>query len=171
MPDKMEQLLSALGITLKIGTDTLDSLDLGVWKTRFCLVKIPTLFVKPEPKEIMETTVSKEPESYIAIDDLIKVKLAIGTITTAEAVEKSDKMLKLQVDCGQFGIRQILSGIRKSYAPEELIGKQGIFVVNLKPRMILGLESQGMMLLAEGVDGKMRMATVADAVPTGALLR
>ncbi len=85
-----------------------------------------------------------EDQTYITIEDLIKVELVVGTIEQCEIVEQSDKLLRMQVDLGDKGKRQILAGIRQSYMPEELIGKQGLFVINLKPRKMAGLESQGM---------------------------
>ena len=68
-------------------------------------------------------------------------------------------------------MRQILAGVKKFYAPEDLVGKQGVYVFNLKPRKMLGLESQGMMLFAEGDDGKLQIVTVGGPVPNGTRLR
>ena len=66
----------------------------------------------------------------------------------AEAIEKSDKLIRLQVDLGEEKPRQVLAGIREHYAPEELVGKRVVVVANLKPRKIFGHESQGMVLAA-----------------------
>lgn len=88
----------------------------------------------------------------VALEDLKKLDIRIGKIVSAEAIEGSEKLLKLQVDFGEFQ-RQILSGIAKFYAPDELVGKNCPFIVNLQPRSIMGLESQGM-LMAVVVDGK-----------------
>ena len=74
--------------------------------------------------------------------------MRVGKIIACEIVEKSDKLLKMQVDFGDFGKRQIFAGMRKFYQPDQLLGKLGVFVVNFKPRMIMGMESQGMMLSA-----------------------
>jgi methionyl-tRNA synthetase len=87
-------------------------------------------------------------EGFIGIEDFAKLDLRIGTIIECEIVSGSDKLLKSQVDFGDLGMRQILSGIRKAYGPEDMVGKQALFVVNLKPRKMMGHDSQGMMLLA-----------------------
>jgi len=86
----------------------------------------------------------------ITIDDFLKVELKVGIVLEAEEVEGSDKLIKQIVDFGDdMGARQILSGIKKWYKPAQLIGKQFIYVVNLEPRMIMGLESQGMLLATD----------------------
>lgn len=172
MPQKMEQLLHALGHQFKLDNDIAEHLALDTWDKDFKWVKIAPLFEKPAERAPVEENKNVQSEaSYITIDDLIKVELVVGTIEQCENVEKSDKLVKMQVNFGDKGMRQILAGIRKSYAPEDLIGKQGIFVFNLKPRAMLGLESNGMMLVAESNDGIVKMATVAQPVPNGTRLR
>ncbi len=85
----------------------------------------------------------------INYDDFAKLDIRIGTITEAEVVEDADKLLKLNVDLGEEGQRQIISGIREFFTdPEELVGRQCPFLINLEPRVIRGLESQGMILAA-----------------------
>ena len=74
--------------------------------------------------------------------------MRVGKIIACEIVEKSEKLLKMQVDFGDFGTRQIFAGMRKYYQSEDLAGKLGVFVINLKPRMIMGMPSEGMMLSA-----------------------
>ncbi len=86
----------------------------------------------------------------ITIDDFAKVELRIGTVVDVEDLEGSEKLLKLTVDLGEDLPRQILSGIKQWYSPENLKGKQFIFVANLEPRTMMGLESQGMILAADG---------------------
>jgi methionyl-tRNA synthetase len=110
-----------------------------------------------------------EPE-HIGIEDFVKTHLVVGQIETAEIVEGSDKLLKLMVDCGAYGRRQVFSGVRKYYKPEELVGKQGVFVVNLKPRKIMGQESQGMMLFAQDDAGNFKFTTVSGFVKNGTRL-
>ena len=85
----------------------------------------------------------------ISIDEFSKIDLRVGRIVEAEDVPGSKKLLKLKVDLGELGTRQILSGIKQWYRPEELIGKYVVVVANLKPKKMLGLESQGMILLAD----------------------
>lgn len=87
----------------------------------------------------------------ITIDDFAKVEIRVGTVVEAVEIEGSEKLLKLQVDFGKEKTRQILSGIKKWYKPSQLVGKQFVFVTNLEPRKMVGLESQGMIMCAEGV--------------------
>lgn len=107
---------------------------------------------------------------HIGIEDFAKTYLVVGTIETAEEVAGSDKLLRLMVDCGDYGKRQVFSGVKKYYKPEELVGKQGIFVINLKPRKIMGSESQGMMLFAQDKDGNFKFTTVSGFVANGTRL-
>jgi methionyl-tRNA synthetase len=93
-------------------------------------------------------------KSQIQYDDFAKMDFRIGTITSAEKVEKADKLLKLQVDLG-FEQRTIVSGIAMHFEPEEIIGKQVTVVANLAPRKMRGIESQGMILMAEDKSGKL----------------
>lgn len=83
----------------------------------------------------------------ITIDDFKKIDLRVAKIITAEHVEGSDKLLKLRVDMGEEQ-RQIVAGIGLAYTPESLIGKEIIVVANLEPRLLMGLESNGMLLAA-----------------------
>lgn len=172
MPTKMEELLHSLGTSIDLKNDTLKNLELNIWRQQFMLNKIPNLFEKPEPREEVVVAVEeKKPEvpatPDIIIDDFIKVNLVVGTIEQAEEVAGSDKLLKLQVNFGDLGMRQILSGVKKSYSnPQELIGKQGVFVANLKPRKMMGFESHGMMLFALH-DGRQTFITSSMNVPNG----
>lgn len=90
---------------------------------------------------------------YISYDDFKKVDARLGKVLSAEAVEGSDKLIKLMLDFGEESPRQILSGIRAWYEPEALVGKQMLFVINLAPRAMMGLESHGMLMAVDGVDG------------------
>ncbi|HLK98597.1 MAG TPA: methionine--tRNA ligase, partial [Hymenobacter sp.] len=111
-----------------------------------------------------KTVAELKPE--IVYDDFAKMDIRIGTITEAERVPKSDKLLKLKVDDGMGG-RQILSGIAKHFAPEDIIGKQVTFLANLAPRKMMGHESQGMILMAEDRDGKLALIAPGDVVWNG----
>jgi len=82
----------------------------------------------------------------ITIDEFVKVELRVGLVLEASEVEGSDKLIKQLVDFGELGQKQILSGIKQWYKPEQLVGKQFIYCTNLEPRMMMGLESQGMLL-------------------------
>lgn len=107
---------------------------------------------------------------YISIDDLMKVELIVGTIQECYVIPESKKLLQLKVSFGEKGDRQVLAGVKKWYQPQNLIGKQGVFVFNLKPRIILGLESQGMMICAQDATGMFQLVTVAAPVPDGTQL-
>lgn len=86
----------------------------------------------------------------MTIDEFKNVDLRVGEVVSAERVEGSDKLLKLKINIGEE--RQILSGIGKVYAPEFLVGKKVVIIANLEPRMLMGHESQGMLLAAHGAD-------------------
>src|SRR5688572_22753372 len=85
----------------------------------------------------------------ISFDDFAKCEFKVGTIISAEEIPGSDKLLKFQVDLGEDTPRQILSGIKQWYKPEQLINKQFVVITNLEPRMMMGLESQGMILAVD----------------------
>jgi len=102
----------------------------------------------------------------IQFDDFAKIDLRIGTITAAEKVEKADKLLKLEVDLG-FEKRTIVSGIALHYKPEEIIGKQVTVVCNLAPRKMRGIESNGMILMAEDTTGKLFFVNPDSVIDNG----
>jgi len=120
------------------------------------------------PEALEEAALKTVPtlKAEITYDDFAKLDIRIGTITEAERVPKSDKLLKLQVEDGMGG-RQILSGIAKHFTPEELIGKQVTFLANLAPRKMMGHVSQGMILMAEDADGALAMLPPSKAVWNG----
>lgn len=89
---------------------------------------------------------------HITIDDFAKVDITVGLILGAEIVEESEKLLKLSVDFGEENPRQVFSGIRTLMPLDELVGRKYLFVTNLKPQMIMGMESQAMILGSGGGD-------------------
>jgi len=103
----------------------------------------------------------------ITIDDFSRIDLRIGTIIQAAKVEKADKLLQLTVDMG-FETRTILSGIALHFAPENIIGKQVVVVSNLAPRKMRGIESNGMILMAEDAQGKLHFVRPEEVIPPGA---
>ena len=105
----------------------------------------------------------------VSFEDFKRLDIRIGKVIAAENVEGSEKLLKLQVD---FGVekRQILSGIAKFYAPETIIGKSFPFIVNLAPRMMMGLESQGMILAADN-NGEPVLMEPNKEVPLGSMVK
>jgi methionyl-tRNA synthetase len=111
-----------------------------------------------------QPTTPAKPE--VTFDDFAKMDIRVGTVVKAEKMEKSKKLLKLQVDTG-LDTRTILSGIAEHYAPEEMIGKQVTLLINLAPRKMMGIESQGMILMAEDKDGKLRLVQPSVSVSNG----
>ncbi len=106
----------------------------------------------------------------INIEDFAKVEIRVGTVIEAEEVEGSEKLIKQTVDFGEEK-KQILSGIKKWYKPDQLIGKQFVYVFNLEPRMMMGIESQGMIMAAEGKDGKPILLKPSSKVLSGSKIR
>ncbi|SJZ38021.1 methionine--tRNA ligase [Sediminibacterium ginsengisoli] len=113
-----------------------------------------------------EETAIKPVKQEIVFDDFAKIDLRVGTIVSAEKVEKADKLLKLQVDLG-FETRTIVSGIAMHFSPEEITGKQVTVVVNLAPRKMRGIESNGMILMAEDANGKLHFINPETAINAG----
>lgn len=102
----------------------------------------------------------------IQFDDFTKIDLRTATILTAEKVEKADKLLKFSVDTG-VDVRTVVSGVAESFTPEECVGKQVMILLNLAPRKIRGIESQGMLLLTTKPDGKLAFVTPDVPVENG----
>ncbi len=180
MPEKMGYLLGSLGYTIE-HKNIVMLLAEGQWDKSFILHDTPPLFVKPEMRKLgME---EKKPDfvkslnelvaqvDYVSIEDVLKVQLVVGTVIACEEVAKSDKLIKMQVDFGDLGMRQILAGVRPHILPEDLIGKQRLFIFNLKPRTLLGMESQGMMLVGKSTQGILYPVAVTGSVPNGTRLQ
>ncbi len=113
-------------------------------------------------------------ENFITIDDFLKVELRVGEIKIAERIPKADKLLRFEIDLGEEKPRQILAGLAEYYEPETLIGRKVVVVANLKPRMMRGLESQGMICAASLEDGtgeNPALATFIENVDIGARLK
>jgi methionyl-tRNA synthetase len=105
----------------------------------------------------------------IVFDDFGKIDLRVGTIIEAKKVEKADKLLELLVDLG-FEKRTILSGIAMHFNPEDIVGKQVTIVANLAPRKMRGIESQGMILMAEDAQGKLYFVSPSEAIASGSTI-
>ena len=96
----------------------------------------------------------------------------MAQIVVAERIPKADKLLRLEVDLGPHGKRQILSGIAEFYTPEELVGRRIVVITNLAPRKMRGLESHGMLLAASETEGgKPALATCGEEIALGARLK
>jgi len=105
----------------------------------------------------------------INFEEFQKIDLRIGKIIEAEKIEGTDKLLKLKVDLGEEE-RQLVAGIAKFYQPEDLIGKEIVVVANLEPKILRGVESQGMLLAAD-VEGKPVLLKPDQEVPPGTKIR
>jgi len=128
-----------------------------------------------EPINKEETPAKKEekkPETpeFIGIDDFAKIKMQTGTVLACEPVEGSDKLLKSQIKIGAE-TRQIVSGIAQHYTPEQIVGKNVVVVVNLKPVKLRGVLSEGMILAATDETGKLAIVTTDEALENGASVR
>lgn len=112
----------------------------------------------------------EDPKSVIQFDDFAKIDLRVGTILEAEKVKKADKLLKLTVDMGTEK-RTIVSGIAQHFSPEEIVGKQVTVVANLAPRNMKGIESQGMILMAENAGGKLIFVSPQETADAGSVVK
>jgi len=110
------------------------------------------------------------PKDPVTFDHFTRIDIRTATILEAEKVPKTTKLLRLKIDSG-LDIRTIVSGIAEYYEPESIIGKQISIVANLEPRKIKGIESKGMILMAEDTDGKLVMVTPVDNVSNGSAIK
>lgn len=133
--------------------------------------EIQTQLDKLEANKAAATVVEAEPtvkpaKPEIVYDDFAKMDIRVGTVLEAERVPKTDKLMKLTIDTG-LDIRTVVSGIAHHFEPEQVIGRQVSILVNLAPRKLKGIESQGMILMAEDADGKLKFVTPTEAVVNG----
>lgn len=120
-----------------------------------------------EIPEETEEVIDIEAKPEVTFDEFMKMQFQVGEIISCEAVEKSKKLLCSQVRVGSE-IKQIVSGIRKYYSPEEMVGKKVMVLVNLKPAKLAGVLSEGMLLCAEDADGNLALMTPEKPMPAGA---
>ncbi len=135
--------------------------------------KLHANLVKTNVPQVQQNATTETEESAIpaqkpeiTIDDFAKIDLRAGTILHAEKVEKADKLLKLEIDLG-YEKRTVLSGIAIHFSPEEIIGKRVTVVANLAPRKMRGIESKGMILMAQNEEGKLIFVAPTDAAMNG----
>ncbi|RXK62596.1 methionine--tRNA ligase [Lacibacter luteus] len=140
-----------------------DEIKYQVEKLKSGLVKPETTTTKVEEAKSETANLKSE----IQFDDFAKIDLKVGTIVTAEKVEKADKLLKLSIDLG-FETRTIVSGIALHFKPEDIVGKQVVVVANLAPRKMRGIESNGMILMAEDKEGKLHFVSPSTVINPGA---
>ncbi|QDH79506.1 methionine--tRNA ligase [Echinicola soli] len=136
--------------------------------------KVEDSVVEQQVNKLLETKKQNEAanapaepvKDTIAFDDFAKMDLRVVTVLEAEKMKKSKKLLKLVVDTG-LGKRTVLSGISEYYKPEDLVGKQVTMLINLAPRKMMGIESEGMILMAEDKDGSLRLMMPSDPAAPG----
>lgn len=135
------------------------------------LKKVEEMMPEPEPEVDDNPGIDlEEKKPEITIDDFDKIQLQVGEVIKCEEVPKSKKLLCSQVKIGSE-VRQIVSGIKTQFSPEDMVGKKVVVVTNLKPAKLAGVESQGMILCAEDADGKLSIVTTEDEMPHGAEIR
>ncbi len=176
MPDSSKDVYRRLSITEEFNKDFLDGWNILKGKTIIhgepLFKKFEKKEEKPEKQEVKKME-QKQPENVVSMEELIdidtfkKIDLRVAKILQAERVEKSEKLVKLQIDLGELGQRQIVAGIAQYYTPEELVGRTIIVVANLKPAKLMGLESRGMLLAAKK-EGKLTLLTVSSEIEPGA---
>ena len=182
MPSKMQQLLTALGHELSLGTDIVAEQLEGDWMKRFVLTPGEPLFEKIQEsvEEVLQAKtkqetpvekVEKKPETEgIGIEELSQVELRAGLIRSVDDIAGADKLYKLTVDFGDYGERTICAGIKEHYRADEIAGQKTVFVYNMKPRKMRGIQSHGMLLVPKDVDGKPVLVDVPASVPLGTRL-
>lgn len=144
-------------------------------KPSILITKVDDQFVEQQVAKLkesaaMNTSNFPPQKDEITFDDFMKMDIRVGEILTAERVPKADKLLKLTVDTG-VDKRTVVSGIAEHYAPEDIIGKKVSILLNLAPRKIRGVESQGMILMAEDEDGHLNFVSPDAAFQTGSEIR
>ncbi len=137
------------------------------------LKKVEEMTPEPEPEPVVDDNPGidlEEKKPEITIEDFDKIQLQVGEVIKCEEVPKSKKLLCSQVKIGSE-VRQIVSGIKAQYSPEDMVGKKVVVVTNLKSANLAGVESQGMILCAEDAEGKLSLVTTYDEMPHGAEIR
>ena len=178
LPFSMKKLNAMLNIE-PLDWDRLGSTDLleaghQLGKTELLFEKIEDEVIEKQIQKLLDTKKANEAANYkanpvranVAYDDFSKLDLRVGTVLECEKVPKADKLLRFLIDDG-LDKRTIVSGIAKMYKPEELIGKQVVFIANLEPRKLKGIESQGMLLSAENFDGMLSLVMPQREVKPG----
>ena len=132
--------------------------------------KIAALTAPKEEKKAEPKKEQTPPAEKIGIDAFAKVEMRVGKVLECENVKKSSKLLKFLIDDGTDAPRTIVSGIAKWYKPQELIGKNIVFVSNLKPAKLCGIESNGMILSAECSEDSVKLITVDESIPAGSVI-
>lgn len=125
--------------------------------------------LETKKKNAMETAPAAPMKELITYDDFVKLDMRVVKVLTAEPMPKSKKLLKLTVDTG-LGQRTVLSGVAEHFKPEDLVGKQVVMLINLAPRKMMGIDSEGMILMAEDKDGSLKLLHPHEAVSPGSTI-
>ena len=176
MPTVSGKLYQSLGLTdekwTDLSTENLVPEGTTVSKTEILFKKLDASFVEAQREKLAAAQASLEPKSApeqkedTSFDDFQKMDIRVCTILTAEKVKKAKKLLKLEVDTG-LDKRTVVSGVAEHYQPEDLVGKQALILLNLPPRKIRGVESQGMLLFAEDREGGLHLVNPEDNLDNG----
>ncbi len=182
LPFSMEKLRSWLNIEKCCWQDAgkTDLLSVGdmVKKPELLFEKIDDAVIEAQLNKLMDTKKENETsgsklapgKEQVTFDDFSKIDVRTATVLEAEKVPKTDKLLKLKIDTG-LDIRTIVSGIAQHYEPGQMIGKQISIIANLEPRKIRGIESKGMILMAEDSDGKLTIVAPEKKVGNGSTVK
>lgn len=176
LPGSSAKIWEFLGETKPPGEVTYTDLGFFQFKPDQKTRKPQPLFPRVDLKDFLEeersptaSSLKEERMDIITFDDFKRMDLRVGEIKNAERVEGTEKLVKMMVDIGSE-TRQMIAGIADKYAPEELVGRKIIVIANLKPAVIRGIESQGMLLAAE-VGGKAILPVFTEDIPAGAKVR
>ena len=178
MPKKALDLAQMLNIELpnwkESGNDQLIPTNHTIGEPRILFQKIEDEKIEEQIEKLknqgQNTTKFPPMKDEITFDEFSKMDLRVGTITAAEKIEKADKLLKLTVDTG-IDVRTVVSGIAEHFKPEEVIGQKVSILLNLAPRKIRGVESQGMILMAETEEGELAFVSPNKEISAGNTIR
>jgi methionyl-tRNA synthetase len=178
MPKKSLDLAQLLNIELpnweKAGSHQIVQGNHTINKPYILFQKIEDEKIEEQIKKLKnkEKKTSKFPpmKDEITFEDFSKMDIRVGTITAAEKVEKADKLLKLTVDTG-IDIRTVISGIAESFEAKDIVGQKVSILLNLAPRKIRGVESQGMILMAESEEGELAFVAPTKEINSGNTIR
>src|SRR2546425_4213482 len=195
MPQATQKIWEQLGQQGKLESQRIDQIAWGSLRPGTRFGKTEPIFPRVDKEEAIERIEAMEqemrkpaapaaatpassaaapasaPPARISIEDFAKVEMRVGEVKAAERVAGADKLLKVLVDIGDE-VRQVVAGIAEVYKPEDLIGRKVVIVVNLQPRKLRGVESNGMIVAASvGPEGKPVLVGFHEDVPVGARLK
>jgi len=177
IPFSAEKLRTMLGLDQllweRAGTDDLLVEGAQIKKAELLFRKIEDAEIEAQLEKLEATKLAnqmvKSQKANVSFDDFCEMDIRVGTITAAEKVKKTKKLLQLTIDTG-IDVRTVVSGIAEHYQAENIIGEQVSVLVNLAPRKIKGIESQGMVLMAEDKDGALRFVKPSDVSSNGSII-